>query len=72
MLMKEFIPAVALQKYIHRYWIVESAEAMPAEKCVMDGFVKLFVYTGEPPVAFYSKPHPIESVYVSRAWRNLK
>src|ERR1700753_2780163 len=47
MLMKEFIPAVAIQKYIHRYWIVESTEAMPAEKCVMDGLVKLFIYLND-------------------------
>jgi AraC-like DNA-binding protein len=99
--MKEYIPAAHLQKYIHRFRIVSSAEPMAAEKCVMDGFVKLLIYlhdnpapdwfdiiyldwfdiiydcgyfdqthfikdfkhfTGEPPVAFYSKPHPIEAV----------
>jgi AraC-like DNA-binding protein len=47
MLMKEYIPAPSLQKYIHRYWIVSSADAMPPEKCIMDGFVKLFVYLND-------------------------
>jgi AraC-like DNA-binding protein len=55
MLMKEFIPAVALQKYIHRYWIVESAEAMPAERCVMDGFVKLFIYLNDNLPEYYDQ-----------------
>ena len=53
MLMKEFIPAPALQKYIHRYWIVSSVEAMPPEKCVMDGFVKLFVYLNDNLPVYY-------------------
>ena len=36
-------------------------------------FIKEFRhFTGQPPVAFYSKPHPIESVYVGRASKNLK
>jgi hypothetical protein len=35
--MKEYIPAVQLQDYIHRYWIFNSKDAMAAEKCVMDG-----------------------------------
>lgn len=36
-------------------------------------FIKDFKqFTGEPPVAFYSKPHPIESIYVGRAAKNLK
>ncbi|HEY4062070.1 MAG TPA: helix-turn-helix domain-containing protein [Puia sp.] len=47
MLMKEYIPAPHLHKYIHRYWIVSSLEAMPAEKCVLDGFVKLFIYLND-------------------------
>jgi AraC-like DNA-binding protein len=47
MIMKEYIPAAPLQKYIHRYWIVSSAEAMAAEKCVMDGFVKLFIFLND-------------------------
>jgi AraC-like DNA-binding protein len=47
MLMKEYIPAERLQKYIHRYWIVSSTDAMPAEKCVLDGFVKLFIYLND-------------------------
>jgi AraC-like DNA-binding protein len=47
MLMKEFIPAIQLQKYIHRYWVVSSQEAMPAERCVLDGFVKLFIYLND-------------------------
>ena len=45
--MKEYIPAALLQKYIHRYWIVSSPDAMPPEKCVMDGFVKLFIYLND-------------------------
>jgi hypothetical protein len=32
----------------------------------------LYKRNGEPPVAFYSKPHPIEAAYVGRAWKNLK
>jgi AraC-like DNA-binding protein len=55
MLMKEFIPAVALRKYIHRYWIVEIAEAMPAERCVLDGFVKLFIYLNDNLPVYYDK-----------------
>ena len=47
MLMKEYIPAPQLQKYIHRYWIVSSPDAMPPEKCVLDGFVKLFIYLND-------------------------
>jgi AraC-like DNA-binding protein len=47
MQMKEYIPTAQLQKYIHRYWIVSSADAMPAEKCVLDGFVKLFIYLND-------------------------
>jgi len=87
--MKEFIPAVAIQKYIHRYWIVESTEAMPAEKCVMDGFVKLFIYLNDNLPVYTDKQgkkrewgdgiggHPFykgffTSVYVGRAWRNIK
>jgi AraC-like DNA-binding protein len=53
MLMKEYTPAAQLQKYIHRYWIVSSADAMPAEKCVLDGFVKLFVYLNDQLPEYY-------------------
>jgi AraC-like DNA-binding protein len=45
--MKEYIPAAPLQNYIHRYWIFSSAEAMAAENCIMDGFVKLFIYLND-------------------------
>lgn len=47
MLMKEYIPAAHLHKYIYRYWIVSSMDAIPAERCVMDGFVKLFIYLND-------------------------
>lgn len=47
MILKEFIPDVQLQKYLHRFWIVSSLDAMPAEKCVLDGFVKLFIYLND-------------------------
>ena len=55
MIMKEYIPAAPLQKYIHRYWIVSSIEAMPAEKCVMDGFVKLFIYLNDNLPEYYDQ-----------------
>lgn len=45
--MSEYIPDAHLQKYIHRFWILSSAAAMPAEKCVLDGFVKLFIYLND-------------------------
>ncbi len=47
MLMKEYIPALPLHNYIHRYWIMSSREAMAAENCLMDGFVKLFIYLND-------------------------
>lgn len=46
-MMKEYIPKANLVRYIHRYWIVSSANPMPAEKCVMDGFVKMFIYLND-------------------------
>lgn len=55
MIMKEYIPAACLHKYIHRYWIVSSLEAMPAEKCVMDGFVKLFIYLNDNLPEYYDQ-----------------
>ncbi len=71
MILKEFIPDAPLQKYLHRFWIASSFEAIPAEKCVLDG-KEFRHFTGQPPVAFYSKPHPIKSAYVGRAWKNLR
>jgi AraC-like DNA-binding protein len=47
MILREFIPDLSLQKYLHRLWIVTSLEAIPAEKCVLDGFVKLFVFLND-------------------------
>ncbi len=55
MLMKEYIPAAHLQQYIHRYWIFSSAEALPAEKCVMDGFVKLFIFLNDNLPEYYDR-----------------
>jgi AraC-like DNA-binding protein len=55
MLMKEYIPALQLQNYIHRYWIFSSREAMTAEKCVMDGFVKMFIYLNDNLPEYYDK-----------------
>jgi AraC-like DNA-binding protein len=53
MFMKEYIPDTQLQKYIHRFWIVSSPAAMPAEKCVIDGFVKLFIYLNDNNPEYY-------------------
>ena len=55
MVMKEYIPAAHLQKYIHRYWIFSSPDAMPAEKCIMDGFVKLFIFLNDNLPEYYDK-----------------
>lgn len=55
MLMREFIPALPLHNYIHRYWILSSKEAMGAEKCLMDGFVKMFIYLNDNLPEYYDK-----------------
>jgi hypothetical protein len=47
MILREFIPDALLQKYLHRFWIASGAQAMPAEKCVLDGFVKLFIFLND-------------------------
>jgi AraC-like DNA-binding protein len=47
MILREFIPDAPLQKYLHRFWIASSVDAIPAEKCVMDGFVKLFIFLND-------------------------
>jgi AraC-like DNA-binding protein len=55
MLMKEYIPALPLHNYIHRYWIMSSREAMAAENCLMDGFVKLFIYLNDNLPEYFDK-----------------
>ena len=47
MLLKEYIPAAPLSPYIHCYWIVQCSHVMLPEKCIMDGYVKMFIYLND-------------------------
>ncbi len=46
-------PAPDLAPYVYEYTIVRTTTSLPVEKCVPDGFIKLFIYTGSNKPIYY-------------------
>lgn len=62
MYIARYKPALELEPYIHEYTIVQIPTGFALEKCIPDGFVKLFIYLGD------NKPQYIDSANNIHNW----
>ncbi len=47
MIYEEYLPTCTLQSYICRYWTLKTFTALPAEKVIPDGTIKLFIFLND-------------------------